>query len=394
MYLFYNTIIKLYGLIIRITVPFNSKAKLFITGRKNIFERIKLALGQNKNIVWFHCSSLGEFEQARPLIENYKRKYLDHNILLTFFSPSGYEIIKENKIADWVFYLPIDTKQNAERFINIIQPIKVIFIKYEFWFNYMRECSKRSIPFYSISAVFRKEQIFFKNIWFRKQLRNITYFFVQDKISFNLLKDVGFNNVQISGDTKFDSVIKTRKESISHPLINNFSKNKNTIICGSTWPKDEEIIIKMINENQLFNYIIAPHEMNHLEKLKTKTNGIFLSELDDNNFNNHNVLIIDKIGILKAIYKYGDIAYIGGGFGKGIHNILEAATFGLPILFGPNYKKFNEAHELLELGIAKKIHNYKELVTAANSFINFEKSYAIEYIDSKCGATKIILDNL
>lgn len=364
MYLFYNTIIKLYGLIIRITVPFNSKAKLFITGRKNIFERIKLALGQNKNIVWFHCSSLGEFEQARPLIENYKRKYLDHNILLTFFSPSGYEIIKENKIADWVFYLPIDTKQNAERFINIIQPIKVIFIKYEFWFNYMRECSKRSIPFYSISAVFRKEQIFFKNIWFRKQLRNITYFFVQDKISFNLLKDVGFNNVQISGDTKFDSVIKTRKESISHPLINNFSKNKNTIICGSTWPKDEEIIIKMINENQLFNYIIAPHEMNHLEKLKTKTNGIFLSELDDNNVNNHNVLIIDKIGILKAIYKYGDIAYIGGGFGKGIHNILEAATFGLPILFGPNYKKFNEAHELLELGIAKKIHNYKELVTS------------------------------
>ena len=394
MYLFYNSIIKLYGLIIRITAPFNSKAKLFITGRKNIFERIKLALSQNKNIVWFHCSSLGEFEQARPLIENYKKKYFDHNILLTFFSPSGYEIIKEDTIADWVFYLPIDTKQNAKKFISIVQPIKVIFIKYEFWFNYMRECSKRGVPFYSISAVFRKEQIFFKNIWFRKQLRNITYFFVQDKISFNLLKDAGFNNIQISGDTKFDSVIKTRKESISHPLINNFSKNKNTIICGSTWPKDEEIIIKMINENQLFNYIIAPHEMNHLEKLKTKTNGIFLSELDNSNVNKYNVLIIDKIGILKTIYKYGDIAYIGGGFGKGIHNILEAATFGLPILFGPNYKKFNEAHELLERGIAKKIHNYKELVTAANSFINFEKSYAIEYIDSKCGATKIILDNL
>ena len=395
MHLFYNISILLYNLGIRVASLFNSKAKLWIKGRKNIFQKLQLATQGHTNIAWFHCASLGEFEQGRPIIKGYKKKYPTHKILLTFFSPSGYEIRKNDNIADWVFYLPADTKANAKKFICIVKPIKVLFVKYEFWFNYITECKKQNIPFYFVSSIFRKEQIFFKNKWFRRQLQNVTHFFVQDKTSDELLKNIGLNNSTISGDSRFDSVKETEKNEKSFPLIEVFSKNKTTIICGSTWSKDEELIIKVIKENQQFNYIIAPHELNNLSQLQKRINGLLFSEANDQNLHNSNVLIIDSIGLLSGIYSYGKIAYIGGGFGSGIHNVLEAITFGLPVIFGPNYQKFNEANELIELGIAKSIANVKQL---KNAILYFEKKSLQEicknYIEKKSGATNHILQNI
>jgi len=395
MCLFYNISILLYNLGIRIASLFNSKAKLWIKGRKNIFQKLQLATQGHANIVWFHCASLGEFEQGRPIIKGYKKKYPTHKILLTFFSPSGYNIRKNDKIADWVFYLPADTKANAKRFIYIVKPIKVLFVKYEFWLNYIRECKKYNIPFYFVSSIFRKEQIFFKNKWFARQLKHVTRFFVQDKTSNELLKDIGINNSTISGDSRFDSVKEIKKNKKSFPLIEVFSKNKTTIICGSTWPKDEELIIKVIKENQQFNYIIAPHQLNNISELQKRTNGLLFSEANNQNLHNSNVLIIDSIGLLSSIYNYGEIAYIGGGFGSGIHNVLEAITFGLPVIFGPNYQKFNEANELIKLGTAKSIANFKQL---RNAIFYFEKKSLQEicknYIEKKSGATNHILQNI
>ena len=395
MHLLYNISILLYNLGIRIASLFNSKAKLWIKGRKNIFQKLQLATQGHANIAWFHCASLGEFEQGRPIIKGYKKKYPTHKILLTFFSPSGYDIRKNDKIADWVFYLPADTKANAKRFIYIVKPIKVLFVKYEFWLNYIRECKKYNIPFYFVSSIFRKEQIFFKNKWFARQLKHVTRFFVQDKASNKLLKDIGINNSTISGDSRFDSVKEIKKNQRSFPLIEVFSENKTTIICGSTWPKDEELLIKVIKENQQFNYIIAPHQLNNISELQKRTNGLLFSEADNQNLHNSNVLIIDNIGLLSSIYNYGKIAYIGGGFGSGIHNVLEAITFGLPVIFGPNYQKFNEANELIKLGTAKSIANFKQL---RNAIFYFEKKSLQEicknYIEKKSGATNHILQNI
>jgi len=395
MHLFYNISILLYNLGIRIASLFNSKAKLWIKGRKNIFQKLQLATQGHANIVWFHCASLGEFEQGQSIIKGYKKKYPTHKILLTFFSPSGYNIRKNDKIADWVFYLPADTKANAKRFIYIVKPIKVFFVKYEFWLNYIRECKKYNIPFYFVSSIFRKEQIFFKNKWFARQLKHVTHFFVQDKASNELLKDIGIKNSTISGDSRFDSVKEIKKNQKSVPLIEVFSKNKTTIICGSTWPKDEELIIKIIKENQQFNYIIAPHQLNNISQLQKRTNGLLFSEANNQNLHNSNVLIIDSIGLLSNIYNYGEIAYIGGGFGSGIHNVLEAITFGLPVIFGPNYQKFNEANELIKLGTAKSITNFKQL---RNAIFYFEKKSLQEicknYIEKKSGATNNILQNI
>ena len=349
---------------------------------------------RNQDIVWFHCASLGEFEQGKPIIEGYKIKHPTHKILLTFFSPSGYEIRKNYDEVDWVFYLPADTKKNAKKFINIVNPIKVIFIKYEFWFNYMAECKKQNIPFYSVSSIFRKEQSFFKYDWFAKQLNNVSHFFVQDNNSKELLQKIGFSNCTVAGDTRFDSVISNTQNAISIPLIEKFSENKTTIICGSTWPKDEALLAKYIKENPNYKYIIAPHEMHHISELKKQTNALLFSKADSTNISNSNVLIIDSIGILSNIYKYGDLAYIGGGFGSGIHNILEAVAYGLPVVFGPNYQKFNEATELINKKGAISISNYTELTSAIHDLSTFDKNIAINYIQENSGATTKILNSI
>jgi len=394
MSILYTISIQLYVITIRITALFNAKAKLWIKGRRAIFQKLAEATKEDQDIVWIHCASLGEFEQGKPIIEGYKLKYPTHKILLTFFSPSGYEIRKNYDGADWVFYLPNDTIKNAKQFINIIKPIKVIFIKYEFWFNYMAELNKKNIPFYSVSSIFRKEQSFFKYDWFAKQLNNITHFYVQDQNSKELLKNIGFSNCTVVGDTRFDNVITNTQNSINIPLIEKFSKNKTTIICGSTWPKDEALLSKYIKENPNYNYIIAPHEMHHISELKNQTNAILFSKASNTNIRNSNVLIIDSIGTLSNIYQYGKLAYIGGGFGVGIHNILEAVAFGLPVVFGPNYQKFNEATELINKKGAISISNYKELTSAINIFTDFDKKIAINYIKENSGATTKILDSI
>ena len=390
----YNISIQLYVIAIRFAALFNAKAKLWVNGKKNIFQKIEEVTKGEQNIVWFHCASLGEFEQGKPIIEGYKQKYPSHKILLTFFSPSGFEIRKNYEGVDWVFYLPADTKSNAKKFISIVKPIKVIFIKYEFWFNYMAELKKQNISFYSVSAIFRDGQAFFKYKWWAEQLKNVTHFFVQDKTSADLLKSIGLTNHTISGDSRFDSVLSTTQNPKSFPLIKQFCKTKPTIICGSTWLKDETLLSQFIKENPQYNYIIAPHEMHHISHLQKQTGAQLFSTSNTENINSNNVLIIDSIGILSSIYQYANIAYIGGGFGSGIHNILEAITFGLPVIFGPNYQKFNEATKLIALGGAKSISNYTELTLAIDSFANFDQTIATNYIKNSSGATETIIESL
>ncbi len=390
----YNISIQLYVIAIRFAALFNAKAKLWVNGRENIFQKIEEVTKGEQNIVWFHCASLGEFEQGKPIIKAYKKKHPTHKILLTFFSPSGYEIRKNTPLADFISYLPADTKSNAKKFISIIKPIKVVFIKYEFWFNYMAELKKQNISFYSVSAIFRDEQEFFKYKWWAEQLKNVTHFFLQDKTSADLLKSIGLTNHTISGNSRFDSVLSTTQNPKSFPLIKQFCKAKPTIICGSTWLKDETLLSQFIKENPKYNYIIAPHEMHHISHLQKQTGAQLFSTSNTENINSNNVLIIDSIGILSSIYQYANIAYIGGGFGVGIHNILEAVAFGLPVIFGPNYQKFNEATELINQNGAISISNYKELNSAINVFSDFDKSIAINYIKNSSGATETILESL
>ena len=390
----YNISIQIFVIGIYISSLFNAKAKLWVKGRKHILKQLSEAIKEEQNIVWFHCASLGEFEQGKPIIEAYKKKYPKHKILLTFFSPSGYEIRKNYKGADWAFYLPADTKANAKRLISIVKPKKAVFVKYEFWFNYMTELKKQNIPFYSVATIFRKEQVFFKYKWFAKQLNNVSHFFVQDNSSKELLQNIGFSNCTIAGDTRFDSVITNTQNAISIPLIEEFSKNKTTIICGSTWPKDEALLAKYIKENPNYNYIIAPHELQHISALQKQTNALLFSKADNTNVSNNNVLIIDSIGILSNIYQYGTLAYIGGGFGVGIHNILEAVAFGIPVIFGPNYQKFNEATELINQKGAISISNYRELTSAINYFNTFDKKIATDYIDTNRGATRSVIEHI
>jgi 3-deoxy-D-manno-octulosonic-acid transferase len=387
----YDISIWLFVITIHISALFKPKAKQWIEGRNDIFKTLKRKLQKSKNIVWFHCASLGEFEQGKPIIEAYKLKHPSHQILLTFFSPSGFEIKKKTQLADWIFYLPADTKGNAKEFINIVTPIKAIFIKYEFWFNYMSELKKQNIPLYSVSAVFRDEQTFFKYKWFAKQLNHVAHFFVQDKKSAQLLKNIGLRNCTISGDTRFDSVLANIKNAVNNPLINIFSKNKNTIICGSTWPKDQMLLIQYIRNHPEKNYIIAPHELNDIPNLQKQTNALLYSNANKKNILTTNILIIDNIGMLSGLYKYGNLAYIGGGFGSGIHNILEAVTFGLPVVFGPNYHKFNEAIDLINHNAAISISNYEELKAAIEISTNFDKSISLNYIKKNSGATSKIL---
>ena len=258
----------------------------------------------------------------------------------------------------------------------------------------MAECKKQNIPFYSVSSIFRKEQSFFKYDFFAKQLNNVSHFFVQDQNSKELLQKIGFSNCTVAGDTRFDSVITNTQNAISIPLIEEFSKNKTTIICGSTWPKDEALLAKYIKENPNYNYIIAPHEMQHIKELKKQTNALLFSKADSTNISNSNVLIIDSIGILSNIYKYGNLAYIGGGFGSGIHNILEAITFGLPVIFGPNYSKFKEANELIELEGAKSISNYIELAFAIDLLADFDQTIVTDYIKGNAGSSKTTITNI
>ena len=401
----YNLSIFFYSLLIHCAGLFNKKARLWIEGRKNVFTKIKNTISSKELIAWFHCASLGEFEQGRTVIEHLRKRHPEYKILLTFFSPSGYEVRKNYKAADYIFYLPLDTSGNAKRFLDIVKPSIVFFIKYEFWFNYIRNLRKKNIPFFVISANFRHGQHFFKwyGGWFRQQLRSITHIFVQNKESLELLKKINITQATVSGDTRFDRVHEITGNIKTFPVIQKFCEGSDVFIAGSSWPPDEEFLTRLVNSGKMnYKFIIAPHLVDkpHVARLieKIKEHVVKYSEADEENVMCAKVLVIDCIGILSHVYRYGKIAYIGGGFGSGIHNILEAATFGLPVIFGPKYHKFQEAIALIKEGGAFSISDYTGFVNVVMKlYYNPEllrnaSEIARNFVQKNIGATKIILD--
>ncbi len=404
----YNLILLFASQVLQLLALFNPKMKLFVDGRKGVFERIREKINPSDKTIWFHAASLGEYEQGLPVIEQIKIKYPEHKIVVTFFSPSGYEVRKNNTTADLTIYLPLDTKRNAQLFVELVHPEMVFFIKYEFWPNYLNELKKRAIKTYLISGIFRKNQAFFKGYggFYRNALNTFDYFFVQNENSKNLLQSIGFTNVKISGDTRFDRVVSILERDNSLDFIEQFKDQKTTIVIGSSWPKDESLLVNYINSASAdLKFIIAPHnihksEIDKLQTLITKKTILF-SEKENQNLNEFQVFIIDTIGILTKIYSYADIAYVGGGFGNpGVHNILEPATFGVPIVIGPNYSHFAEATALVHQGGCISISNIKELQDAldnliSNEDIRHEKGHICDtFVQMNKGATVTILNSI
>lgn len=407
MQLFYSIGIRIFYLGVLVFGMFNAKAKAWIKGRKNIFERLKKNIQDDRKIVWFHAASLGEFEQGRPVMEFIKKNYPTYKILLTFFSPSGYEVRKNYPSADYIYYLPLDTKKNAEKFINIVNPVAVFFIKYEFWNYYLKTLKKQNISLYLISAIFRPGQVFFR--WYGRSYRELlscfTHLFVQDPASLTLLQNIGIDKVTVAGDTRFDRVAEVAGTTKEIPVIKKFKGDNLVVVAGSTWQPDEELIVKFINSCSLpVKFIIAPHQIKEsgLAWLDSQIEKrvIRYSKINEENIDQAQVLVIDNVGMLSSLYKYGDVAYIGGGFGVGIHNILEAATFGLPVLFGPNYKKFREAVELTELGGSFSIDEYPNFEKKMFLLLEDEKVRKIagqkarSFVAENQGATKKIIENV
>ncbi len=406
--LLYNFFIKIYVFNIYLASFFNKKALCWVSGRKGIFARMRSELKQEQSpIIWFHAASLGEFEQGRPVIEAIKDKVPHYRILLTFFSPSGYEVRKDYQNADYIFYLPSDTTENARKFLDIVQPELTVFIKYEYWFNYLKELHKRALPHCFISSVFSPTHYFFKfyGQWGLNKLKNVSHFFVQDETSMALLKKHGISQVSVSGDTRFDRVSKITHQPKDFNQVAAFAKNHKVIIAGSTWPADDKLIFEFLRKSTYpLKYIIAPHDINaaYIERLKNKTTpkGCLFTELTTENAPNHNILIINGMGYLSHIYRYADIAYIGGGFGKGIHNILEAACWGLPVFFGPNHKKFSEAVKLIEINGAFSINSSEEMLMQVNKLLKEPKYYSKvsennkTYVNNNSGATQKIVNTL
>ncbi len=404
----YNTVIGIYGALISFASLFNHKAGLFCKGRKGLLERIAGEISHSKPIIWFHCSSVGEFEQARPLIEWYRENRKEYSILLTFFSPSGYEMRKNYPLADWIYYLPMDTSRNARRFLDTVSPAKAIFIKYEFWYNYLSQLKKKGIETYIVSAIFRKDQVFFKPYGglFRKMLKSFTALFVQDDLSLQLLKEIGItSNVTICGDTRFDRVNQITAASKEFPAISKFSGNSFTILAGSTWPPDEEILAASVKNFSKVKLVIAPHEIHkeHISKFMETFKGYNVvkfsdcREIDDAALQQANVLLIDCMGILSSIYRYGSFAYIGGGFGVGIHNILEAATYSIPVAFGPKYQKFKEARDLVARQGATSVRSQEEFYSLLDKLVKNRNvveergKICFNYVQENLGATKKII---
>ncbi len=406
----YTFLIVFYGLSIRVVAVFDKKAALWIKGRKRYWITLGKIFGTlpfnqpGRKLAWFHCASLGEFEQGRPIIEAFKKQHPEYLILLTFYSPSGYEVRKAYTGADLTLYLPLDTPSNVRRFVDTVKPDIVFYVKYEFWFNFLSYLQSKKIPTVIVSAVFRPEQHFFKGYgeWPRKILKGFTKIFVQDEDSKELLQFIGIENVEVSGDTRFDRVAAVAAEPKAIEIARAFSMNHKVMVAGSTWPVDEDLIFKLIyqNKNKL-RFIIAPHEISadHIDSLMQRAGktAVRFSKTNSEEARNAEILIIDTIGMLSQLYQYGTFAFIGGGFGTGIHNILEAAAFGLPVFFGPNFKKFNEAKELINLGGAFEINKPDELIKKVNLLISdkvkISKTSAISknYVLNGCGATEIIL---
>lgn len=402
----YNFGIIAYRGAIGIASLFNEKAALWVKGRKGKWKRMEAAGREKGRLVWFHASSLGEFEQGRPVIEKLKEREPYTKILLTFFSPSGYEIRKNYPGADYIFYLPTDTPANARRFMKIWHPDAAVFVKYEYWYNYLRELHEREVPTYLISAIFRREQPFFKK-WgglYRRMLRFFTRLYVQDEESVKLLASIGITHVQQTGDTRFDRVKQIADAAKRIEKVEAFCNDRRAVVCGSTWPGDEEIIMDYINKQEGgFKWIIVPHEIGegHIRDILNKCHKPAARYTDENaDVTKCQVLVVDTIGVLSSIYRYGSISYIGGGFGKGIHNTLEAAIYGIPVIFGPKYHKFKEAVDLIDCGGAFSIKDKEQFTSLLDSLINSPAiaeaagQSALRFVNKQLGATDAIIRQL
>jgi len=399
MKLIYNLIIGIARLGLLVVSIFNKKTRRFAEGRKNLFDHLQSEFKTNTcRVIWVHCASLGEFEQGRPVMEKLKGEFPTYKILLTFFSPSGYEVRKNYDKADFVFYLPLDTKRNAIRFIEIAKPSLAIFIKYEFWLHYSSELKRRNIPLLSVSSIFRDSQLFFKRYggFYKKILLNFSYFFVQNDESLRLLKSIQIQNCMKAGDTRFDRVYEMVKKGEAIPLVEQFKGNEKLMVIGSCWPEDLDVLIPFINEKYYhLKFIIAPHEISDsfIQNLTIR-----YSKAKDAKLENYQVLIIDNIGMLSRLYRYGEFAFIGGAFGKGLHNILEAACYGIPVFFGnKRYKKFQEARDLINRGGAFEVADYTELkekyeaVTEPQNFL-LACEVTKQYVQENLGATEKVME--
>jgi 3-deoxy-D-manno-octulosonic-acid transferase len=408
----YNIAIAFYAFVVRLVSPFNKKAKKMLSGQKKTFALLEEKIDRKAAYIWFHAASLGEFEQGRPLMEKIKKEKPEYKILLTFFSPSGYEVQKNYRNADIICYLPFDFSRNATELLDLVRPEIAIFIKYEFWMNYLGELKKRNIPTYIISAIFRPNQIFFR--WYGKAygkvLKNFQWFFLQDANSKKLLKKLNIrDNVTVSGDTRFDRVyeIYTQQKEIGqiNCFLSQSTDNKPfTLVAGSTWEEDEAVILPYFNATPEMKLIIAPHEVHeeHLKAIisKLKRPYVRYSQAKENEIQEADCLIIDCIGLLSSIYRYGNIAYIGGGFGAGIHNILEAAVYGIPVLFGPKYHKFREACELIHCGGGVSIIGAEMFASRMSEFLSYTSllqeigKSAKDYVEQNLGATGTIYEKI
>jgi len=401
----YNIINHITWFFLKIIALFNSKINLFVEGRKETFSILKKGISNDDDIIWVHAASLGEFEQGLPIIEELKSAYPSYKILLTFFSPSGYEVKKNTDVANIVTYLPLDTKSNVEQFLNLAHPKLVIFIKYEIWPNYLTALKKRNIPTLLASAIFKEKQVFFK--WYgrfmRRSLHNFTFIFVQDKNSDNLLESINLHNVSVSGDTRFDRVSKILEQDNTLEFMNQFKQDETCFVAGSTWPEDEAIMVDYINTSpNLIKYVLAPHNIkkNHILELKKAfTKKVVLySEIKNNDTANFDVLIIDTIGLLTKIYSYANIAYVGGGFATGLHNTLEPAAFGIPVLIGPNYKRFKEADDLVsQKGVLctnnkTEFKNLMDQLTSSLKFLIKTGEINAQYVLKNKGASIQIIE--
>jgi 3-deoxy-D-manno-octulosonic-acid transferase len=387
--------------------PFSPKIAAFLNGRKNLFLQLKNSFKENQNpVFWIHCASLGEFEQGRPLIEKFRKQYRDYKILLTFFSPSGYDVRKNYEHADFIFYLPLDTQKNAEQFIKIVKPTRVVFVKYEFWHHYISQLKRKNIPIISISAIFRKNQTFFKPLgsFFRNILFNFTYIFVQNDESVRLLKSIGITNCAKAGDTRFDRVFEVVQHAVELPIAKAFKGDQKVVVVGSCWEEDLDVLNPFINESQYqLKFIIAPHEITEdfIAEIKgaIQGNSIRYSQATGN-LEDYQVLIVDNIGLLSRLYRYGEFAFVGGAYGKGLHNILEAACYGIPILFGnKNYEKYEEAVTLMNYGGAFAIVDYPDL-KAKYALLNVPETFLLAcevtnlYVKENLGATDKIMKHI
>ena len=404
--LLYNVAITLYDLAAYLLFPFSRKPRKMIKGHWVVYDLLRQQREENADYIWFHAASLGEFEQGRPMIEEIKRRHPDKKILLTFFSPSGYEVRKHYEGADIVCYLPFDKPHNVRKFLDLARPSMAFFIKYEFWKNYLDELKRRGIPTYSVSSVFRKDQVFFK--WYgglyRKVLHDFTCLYVQNELSRRYLAKIGVTDVKIVGDTRFDRVIEIMHRAKELPIVEAFCGGGQVLVAGSSWQPDEELFIRYFNDHPGMKLIIAPHVIDDLHLVdiinKLKRPYVRYSKATPEKAAKADCLIVDCYGLLSSIYRYGTMSYVGGGFGVGIHNTLEAAVYGIPVIFGPKYQKFVEAKELIETGGAFTISNYAALealldrLVSDKEFLTKSGEAAGHYVVSRAGATEKILEDI